>query len=402
MACATKHNTCNIALLFLISPLFIPAFHFCAGQIFLQQANFLIRQQAYRPAVDALKKAEQWLPKDSAVQHSLGVASLALAWRTEGLFQKTHYSLAVKYFKEAAQLNPLEPEYAFSLARIIELQEKSRPDDILAAYRRAADLSPNSVQYLEQLADKLAQFGRQDDLLTAAERLGHIAPNSYSRIRSKPWWNPAVEKQFARGLAQAASQGTDARTAQKAAADIIARQGDWAAAAEQQRLALTVDPQQNSRAEYSQLAAYYLHSKNLPSAFEALLIGAEKEASAAAVLQSVVAIFYNAGQQAALPELYRLLRAKRAFSYAEDIYLAELLIQRRSYDFAAELLNQVIAERDYLPKPWLLLAEIYRRQQKTANMDAALAKARLRMEKFNSDNTAPAVRLPLPRQERHF
>ena len=398
MACAAKHNIYNIALLLLISSLFIPAFHFCAGQIFLQQANFFITQQAYRPAVDALKKAEQWLPRDSAVQHSFGVAYLALAWQAEGLFQKTHYFFAVKYFKKATQLNPLEPEYAFSLARIVALQEKSRPDEILAAYRRTADLSPNSVQYLEQLADKLAQFSRQDELLIAAERLGRIAPNSYYRIRSKPWWNPAIEKQFARGLAQAASQGTDVRTAQKAAADIMARQGNWAAAAEQQRLALKVDPQQNSRAEYFQLAAYYLHTKNLPFAFDVLLIGAEKEASAAAVLQGVVAIFHNAGQQAALPELYQLLRAKRAFSYAEDIYLAELLIQRRQDAFAAALLNQVIAERDYLPKPWLLLAEIYRRQQKTADMDAALAKARLRMEKFNSNNTAPAVRLPLPRQ----
>lgn len=395
---ADNKSCLRAALLFLIVLLFIPAFRFCAGQIYYQRAQVLVRQQVYDQAASLLQRAAQWLPWDSAIQLSLGETYLTLARRTEGLIQETYCSIAVEHLQTAAQLNPLEPEIAVMLAYALEADgQNNSPEVILTAYRRAAVLAPNMGQYVELLADKLWLFKQQEEIPAVAKTLGRIAPSSYYKLRSKSWWGPQEEEHFRQGLLQAVAQGgmitnNYLRQARTSLAYIMAARQDWIAAAEQQRLALVIEEKRNSRKEYFQLAAYYLHSKNLPAASEAVLIGAEKEASAAAILQGIVAHFHNSGQQAALPDFYRILRSKCSFSYLEDLQLAELLIQRKQDDFALKLLFSVIAERDYLPKPWLLLADIYRRQKKPADMEAALAKARLRTEK----STAP-VRLPLPR-----
>jgi tetratricopeptide (TPR) repeat protein len=379
---ADNKNFLRAILLLLISLLFIPAFHFCAGQIYYQRAQILISQQTYSPAaIGLLQKAEKWLPWDSSIQYSLGIVYLDLAQRTEGLIQELHYSIAVGYFKKAEQLNPLEPEIIVSVAYALEAQEKSSPDTILAAYQRAADLAPHAVQYVALLADKLWQFGRIDKLPALAETLGRIYPDSYYGIRLKSWWGPAIEERFRRGLLQAIEQDNDVRRARIVLAYIMAARQDWLSAAEQQRLALLLgDQRDNSSKEYFQLAKYYLHSKNLAAAYEVLLTGATKEESASACIGRLLPLFQQTNQLAALPDFYQQLRSQLSYSYVEDVQLAELLIQSKQDEFAVELLNRVIAERDYLPKPWLLLAEIYRHQKRTADMEAALSKAKIRMQ----------------------
>ncbi len=385
---ASKQPCLRAVLLLLVFLLFIPAVHFCISQIYYQRAQFLINRQEYKPAALLLNKAAEWLPWDSAIHQSLGMACLELAWRAEGQEQKLHYSLAVDHLRQAQQLNPLEPEIAVSLAAALELQGKSSPDEVLAAYRRAASLAPNMVQYVELLADKLAQYGKNEELLAAAETLGRIYPGCYSKIRSKSWWNPETEEQFRHGLLHGiAESGTwtgladnDVRRARIVLAEMAAKKSDWAVAVEQQRLALALKPRLNGSRDYFQLARYYLWEKNIEAACEALFTGAAKEASAAAVIQQTMPLFQQTGQQDAIPDFYRQLRAKLSFSYVEDIQVAELLIKNKQHEFALELLRNVLAERDYLPKPWQLLAEIYRQQGKTLDMEAALSKAKLRMK----------------------
>lgn len=386
---AGKQGYCRAVRLFVVLLLFIPAFYFCAGQISYQRAQLLIQQQDYAAAVKLLQDAVGWLPWDSAIPQSLGIAYLALAWQTDGLIQETYYSLAVEQFRKAEQLNPLEPEIAASLACAIETQGKSRPEQILAAYQRAADLAPNSVQYLELLTDKLWQFGRHQEVLAAAESLARIYPGSYFRLRRKPWWTEAAEERFQQGLRQAIAQSSswaglednDVRRARLALADMMARKGDWTAAAEQQQLALALEQRRNSSNDYFRLAEYYLRCQKHEAAYEAMLTGAAKERPVQACLPKLVPLFQRTDQLAAFPDFYRLLRSKLSFSYNEDIQTAELLIQRKQHEFALELLRNVTAERDYLPKPWQLLAKIYRQQGNTAEMNAAAVKADIRLRR---------------------
>lgn len=379
-------------LLFFIILLFIPAFRFCAGQIYYQRAQYLINQQDYNPAINFLKEGINWLPWDSSIQHSLGMTYLELARRTEGLFQEVHYSIALEHLRKAEQLNPLEPEIAVSVAYTLESQGKSSHEEILAAYRQAAALAPNAVQYVELLAYKLWEFDHQEELQAVVETLGRICPDCYYRIRNKTWWSPVLEVRFRQGLLQAIAHGNAVRrTARMVLANIMAQNGDWMAAAEQQRLALIFEQHNNSSKDYFQLAAYYLHDKKLEAAYEAMLIGAAKEESASVSLQKLLPIFQQTGQQNAFPDFYRLLSSKLSFSYAEDIQLAELLIQNKQDEFALELLNNVIAERDYLPKPWLLLSEIYRRQGRVAEMEAADSKAKIRMKQADRSLSMPSL-----------
>jgi predicted Zn-dependent protease len=178
-------------------------------------------------------------------------------------------------------------------------------------------------------------------------------------------------------------------------ARIIAKKGDWVAAAEQQRLALAIKQRLNSSRDYFQLATYYLRCQKNKAAYEAMLTGVAKENPMINSLPKLLAIFQSTRQLAAFPDFYRLLRSKLSFSYTEDIQMAKLLLQRKQYEFAIELLNNVTQERDYLPTPWELLAEIYRRQGKTAKMKAASMKAALRL-KQTKENSFNLLASPIP------
>ncbi len=373
----------TVVLLVIAFFLFLPAIRFCTGQIYYQRAQIRIQQQAYNSAIKLLQEAASWLPWDSSIHYSLGMAYLTLAWQTNDLIQKAYYSIAVEQLRKAEQLNMLEPEIAVSLAYALEAQNESNPEKILAAYRLAANLAPNSVQYVELLADKLWQFGHQKEMLAAVETLGRIYPSSYYRIYRKTWWTEAAEEHFKRGLRQGLAQSNtwtgladnDVRRARIILANMLAKENNWGAAAEQQRLALTLEQRDNSYREYFQLADYYLHSKNLAAAYKALLTGSTLVEPTKNYLQELLSLFQQSGNQAAFPDFYRLLRSELSFSYVEDLQLAEFLIKEQQDIFAVEILHNLTKEQDYLEKPWQLLAEIYRRQGKTTAMKAALAKA---------------------------
>lgn len=366
----------KIFFLFFILLLFIPAFRFLAGQICYQRAQSLIRRQSYQHAADMLQKGAEWLPLDSRIQYRLGTLHLILSRSTVAESQNILMSLALEHLKKAAQLNPLEPTIAAGLAYAVEVQKGSRPDEVLAAYRRVVDLSPNTVQYVLLLADKLYQFDRQEELHSTVETLGRIYPGRYSGMLRKPYWTPALEKRFASGLLQAIQENTDPRKARTALADIKARQHKWADAAEQYRLALTLEQQTNTSNNYFQLAGYYLHADDIEPAYKAITAGLMKQQAGPINLQHLFSLFRQTGHENLFPKFYLHVSSDLSFSYAEDIQLAELLIKYKKYNFALELLNRVIAERDYLPKPWLLQAEIYRCQGNTAAMEISSQKGK--------------------------
>ncbi len=365
-----KHLYIKIFFLFFIFLLFIPTFRFFAGQICYQQAQRLIRQQSYQHAVDVLQKGVRWLPWDSRLQQRLSVVYLMLSHNVvaEPQDQKTFLSLALEHLKKAAQLNPLEPTIAASLAYVIEFQKGSKPDEILAAYQRVVDLSPNTVQYLMLYADKLYAFKRQKKLTEAVQRLGRIYPGRYGMLRRKPYWNEKLEGLFAQGLLQAIQENTDPRKARIALADIKAQQHNWADAAEQYRLALILEQHTNTSKNYFKLATYYLHANTFEPAYQAIVAGLRKQQTGPINLQYLFSLFQRTGHEDLFPEFYLHISSELSFSYAEDIRLAELLIKYKKYTFALELLNKVVTERDYLAKPWLLLAKIYRSQGKSEAM----------------------------------
>ncbi|MCI5225519.1 MAG: hypothetical protein D3918_02400 [Candidatus Electrothrix sp. AX2] len=371
-----KPHYIKIFFLFFIFLLFIPAFRFFAGQICYQQAQRFIRQQSYQRAVDILQKGSGWLPWDSRLQHRLGVLYFMLSHTAGVGSQDTFLSFALEHLKKATQLNPLEPTIAASLAYVIEFQKGSKPDEILAAYQRVVDLSPNTVQYLMLYADKLYAFKRQKKLTKAVQRLGRIYPGRYGVVRRKPYWNEKLERSFAEGLLQAIQENTDPRKARIALADIQAQQHNWADAAEQYRLALLLKQHTNTSNNYFKLATYYLHANTFEPAYQAITAGLKKQQAGPINLQYLFSLFQRTGHGDLFLEFYLHISSELSFSYAEDIRLAELLIKYKKYTFALELLNKVVTERDYLAKPWLLLAKIYRSQGRSEAMKRASQKGK--------------------------
>lgn len=332
--------------------------------MYYQRALHLIHRNAYTSAVTMLQEAADWLPMDSSIQHRLGKLHVTLTGfvYNNPLLQETLLSIAIEYLKEAARLNPLEPEIALSLAHALELRGEKAPDEILAAYEHLLTLAPNTVQYLMMYTDKLYAFDRQEKLPEAVQRLGRIYPGRYGTLRRKAYWNSEMEEIFAQGLLQAIEDNTDPRKARRALAGIKARQQDWAGAAQEYRLALQLKPSTNTPRHFFQLARYYLHADSIKPAYEAISAGL-RQSSGPINLQHLFSLFQRTGHENLFPEFYLFISSELSFSYSEDIAMAELLIKKKHYGFALKLVNRVLAERDYLEKPLRLREKILRLQE---------------------------------------
>ncbi|MCI5150837.1 MAG: hypothetical protein D3916_15890, partial [Candidatus Electrothrix sp. MAN1_4] len=355
----------KIFFLFLLLFLFIPAFYFFAGQVCYQRARSLIRQQDYQAAADMLEQGADWLPWDSRIQHVLGTLHLMQFHSAEVEFQDKLLSRTLEHLQKAAKLNPLEPQIAASLAHVLELRKKSNVEEILSVYRHVVELSPNTVQYHMLYIDKLYAFDRQEKLPEAVQQLGRIYPGRYGALRRKPYWNSELEEVFAQGMLQAIEDNTDSRKAYMALADIKAQQDQWADAAEQYRLALTLEKHTNTSRQFFQLARYYLHAENLEPAYQAITEALRKQGADPINLQHLYSLFQRTDHKDLFPEFYLFISSELSFSYSEDIAMAELLIEKKQYgqyEFALKLLNRVIRERDYLEKPLRLREKIYQVQ----------------------------------------
>ncbi len=353
--------------------LFIPLLGFSLGQIYYHKAQVLLQEQEYDAAIVLLQQGAKYLPWDSQLQYSLGLAHLSLASAATGLIQELLYSIALDHLRQAEHLNPLEPKIALSIAHLLEAQGAATADAVLAAYHKAQSLAPNSVQYLSLLADKLWHLNRPEELKEAVAALGRVYPLSYGTLRQKPYWDAVMEERFSQGLVQALSSRNHKhlRRARLTLAEIKAQQQDWPAAAAQYQLALTFEPHQNGKREYLRLAEYFLRSPNLPAATE--LLGARMGKDAVSP-QELLRLFQQAGQEAAFPNFYRTLYKQGFFSYAEELQWAEALINNAHEDLALEILSKVLKERDYLAQAWFLLATIHERQGNTEAMNKARRK----------------------------
>jgi tetratricopeptide (TPR) repeat protein len=96
----------------------------------------LLKLGQYLPAYDALRHAHQLNPQDSTTADLLHTVTLTLASKSQGARQ---YSDSLRYFEEAAKLQPQDPEPHRSMADIYTAL--GRPAEAKAEQTKADRLS---------------------------------------------------------------------------------------------------------------------------------------------------------------------------------------------------------------------------------------------------------------------
>ncbi len=364
-----------IAVLFLV--LAVPAVRFTAGQFHYEKGRSLSLQGQYSQAVELLEKAAEWQPNDASIQHQLGLVNLRIALQLDNYLQKVMANKAIVHLQKAQELNPLEPDTAYALGRAAVLLGESGESLVLSSYRRATGLWPNNSLYHYALARELYQQDHGQELLATAQTLGRIDPAGYGKFHRESFWSDEVQQAFSKGLHEAVDSNFTTRQAHLAISAILARQGDWADAADHYQQAMAVEQHRNTSQNYYQLGRLLLYSNHLEEADAAIFQGLAKSRTREKDLEKLYHVFNKTVSPDIQLAFYRKVRERYSLSKRLEMLMARTLVDAKQYEEARNILGRIAAYED-LAEAYYLLAKVAEQEKNWDKMELASQKAAVR------------------------
>jgi Flp pilus assembly protein TadD len=219
--------------------------------------------------------AEKYLKAATQLKPSANVEQgLAHAWLSLGLVQeKSNPQQALAAYTEAAKLAPNDPEPHLSAGHVYETQNKL--DDAVGEYQAAAKLDPKSAEPVTGLANV---YSRQKNFLQAEAQLRKLVAiepgNSAAQVQlGRVLAAEGKNEEATRTLAAETSQSSsDPRAALELGA-VLVNAGKYAEAEEQFRVAVDGLPQ-DAEAHYA-LGSALMQEKQYSEAQEELVLAAK-------------------------------------------------------------------------------------------------------------------------------
>lgn len=330
----------------------------------------------YGKAAEELQAAARILPADSDVLLQQGWVQLRMAVRLPGLLKRNLAGQAARYFRQAGEITPLEPESHYGLAQALTMQGPSEAGKALTAYRHAIALWPNNPYYHRALAETLYHQNRPEELAVAVLTLGRLYPGSSNWLRRQPFRDePSIKAAFRRGLGEAILAGTDVPKARLARAAMLADDGDWLGAAAEYRQALAPAGRGSRPESFYQLGGYLLRGGDRAGAESAFADGLARSQSRVADLAALARTYHSLGLDPDFPPVLERLCSRYPLSKGEVVRLAEKLLEQQRLELARTLLAPLTDGRAYLAEPYFLLSRIAEREGDWVTMETMAQKA---------------------------
>jgi len=339
----------------------------------------------YGLAVNHLKKAAHYQPGDYRIQMELGNTCYKVAevkTDAEGAFLLTRK--AKGYYLKSSQLNPLDAETAYGLARgearlermyqYFHPEKKDNPYHPLPCFKQAINLNPNGVLNHYVMARYLYRHGKKEELLSAIRTMARIYPSVHWYLKKEAFWGPPVKEAFMTGLQQAIDKNTSSQDAHKAMSYLLAGEKNWPGAISHYSQALQYKANRNDTDDFIELGRLYLNNGQFEEAeasfFKCLDISRTKEED----LERIYYLYKKEDYTEKLYQFYQQVSRRFFLSSRMNILMARSLIDLKRYYQAQQILidlnqNEPTAESYY----WL--ARISKAEKDWDSMELAIQKA---------------------------
>jgi len=288
------------------------------------------------------------------------------------------------YYLKAVQLNPLDSETVYGLARGEERLEslykqmypdkKEIPYNPLPYFKEAVRLRPNGISYNYALTSYLYKQGNEKEFLETVQRLVRIYPNAYYYLKREKFWSPEVRNICKKGIEEATDKGISVREAYIILSSITAEDKEWRTAISYYQKAMREKTFENNTGNYIILGSLYLKDGQSENAeicfFHGLKISKSKEKD----LARIYPIYKNENQSERFCQFYQEITRHFILSYQSDILLARALTDLKKYQDAKEILNQLNQKEPYA-EAYYWLARIAELEQDWDSMELAIQKA---------------------------
>ncbi len=381
----------GIIIFILFSPAIILAFYYLSigliSQIYYLKANDYLRNGKYSQAIDNLKIAIHYQPNNARIWYALG-KTYHLQGEPLSIQKAFHVSKKAKHaYLMALQLNPIEVESFFGLAREEErleqlypfIHQNKNPYSALPYYEEVIRLSPNMPYYHHMFARYLYQKGKTKALQKVITNLTRIFPGSYKSLKKEPFWSQVIKAAAKKGIQKAIDGNIDPYNAHGVMYSILVEEKDWAGA--------IVHFQKKSAFRKISHPALYDHSDHL---FQLGILYMENEQ-----LEKAEDSFFNAISNSKDPEntiarLYTTYKKNRLleefikfserissnmpFSSAINIYIARAMLDLNRYEQARKILIE-FTQKEESPTAYYWLYRIAEKEKDLDKMEMAIQKA---------------------------
>jgi tetratricopeptide (TPR) repeat protein len=179
-------------------------------------------------------------------------------------------------YLKAAQLNPLDAELSYGLAkaenrleafyRHLYPEEQNNPYNPLPYFERAIQLRPNGITYHYATARYFYHHGREEDFLRIVRSLARVYPPVYGYLKNEPLWSPSVQEAVKLGLLDTINRGQSLGAAHKAMYSLLSEEKNWSDALLHYKKALELKGDELSGQDYIHLGRLYLHNSQIDKA----------------------------------------------------------------------------------------------------------------------------------------
>ena len=321
------------------------------SQLHFHKAKNHLHDGHYGLAINLLEKALHYQNNGFTMWNHLG-----RAYHKLGQLKPAGQALLMakeskQAYLKAAQLNPLDAEAAYGLAReearleqlyaYLHPDKDDNPYHAFPYYKEAIRLRPNGISYHYALARYLHQQGKTEALLPIVTNLARIYPSAYNHLRKEAFWSPKVKEAVKKGIQQAIEEGRASERAHIQMSSLLRDEQDWAGAISHYKKALALQKGDEQSAGYLHLGHLYLEDARLKDAEESFVKALSMSANREKDLEGLYGAYQRKGYSEELFQFYE--RANRIFPLSPrmDILLARTLIDMEQYDEAKPILREL-------------------------------------------------------------
>jgi tetratricopeptide (TPR) repeat protein len=317
------------------------------SQLYVHFAHDQMESKNYAAAASRLEKALTVYASDFDAWKDLGYVYYHMSESSSPDAARGLMIEAKEAFMTALQLNPIDAQSAYGLARVEARLEQmygfvdSAPFDAGPYFEDAIRLRPNSILYHSALARYLHRKNDRQALLEAVENLAFVFPRAYGYLKKEKYWAPDAREAVKRGLERSIAGGNSLQDAHTIMSSLMAEEKNLPAAVEHYEKFLAQPGAGNNPASELRLAELYLKQGKTEAAEEIFWRALAPAASREQALKRIAGIYRKNQLLDAFDAFY--LKVSRDFlpSPPMDILHARILAELERYDEAESVLGQL-------------------------------------------------------------
>ncbi len=360
------------------------------SQIHYLKAMHYTHSGHYDSAVNHLKTSIRFQDNNPLIWKNMGRAyhNLAVSQPIKDAF--LFGKKAKNAYLKAIQLNPLDGETVYGLAREEALLEQIQPylrhihpdqHDVsynaLPYFQQAVRLRPNGIRYHFAMARYLKRNEKTEAFLQAVSNLVRIYPPAYRRLKKEELWSPEINEAVKKGLNRALDEGTALGAAHIAMSSLLEKEKDWVGSINHYQKAFTHQAIVASTGNYFYLGRLYLENGQFEEAEKIFLRALSMSRDREKDLDNLYAIYKRKGGSEAFYRFYNRVAKNFPMSAQTDVLLARTFIDLKQYHHARRLL-QDLNRKAPEAEAYFWLAHIAEVEKDWDSMELAIQKATTR------------------------